>query len=128
MLKCKSCGKENGDNLWKCEFCNFPLHEENKPQDVKPKPKNYMVISVLLLLSCIPTAIVSFIYGLKVNSSFLNGNYAEAETYTEKAKLWLWISVGLGIVIMLVFLVYAAEFYNKMAPGMEKEMQNILGE
>lgn len=114
MIKCKSCGKENGENVWKCETCNFPLHDEPRPLAEKKKPKNYIIPSVLLILSCIPTALVSFFYGMKVNSSFLNGNYTEAETYTQKAKIWIRISAGIAIVIIIIFMMYIAKLYNRL--------------
>lgn len=128
MIKCKSCGKENGENVWKCETCNFPLHDEPRPLAEKKKPKNYIIPSVLLILSCIPTALVSFFYGMKVNSSFLNGNYTEAETYTQKAKIWIRISAGIAIVIIIIFMMYIAKLYNQMGPMMDKEIQRLLRE
>ncbi|OGF54859.1 MAG: hypothetical protein A2497_03835 [Candidatus Firestonebacteria bacterium RifOxyC12_full_39_7] len=88
-----------------------------------------MIISILLILSCIPTAIVSFIYGLKVNSSFLEGKYDEAETYTQKAKLWVWISVILGIIVTVLFMLFVVTpVYNQMGPLVDKEMQKLLRE
>ncbi|OGF50986.1 MAG: hypothetical protein A2231_06420 [Candidatus Firestonebacteria bacterium RIFOXYA2_FULL_40_8] len=128
MIKCKACGKENGDNLWKCEACNFPLHDdERRPRIEKPKPKNYMIVSILLILSCIPTAIVSFIYGLKVNSSFLEGKYDEAETYTRKAKTWVWISVVIGIIITIIFMMFFSQFISKLNPLRDYgEIQKLL--
>ncbi|MFH1074518.1 MAG: CD225/dispanin family protein [Candidatus Firestonebacteria bacterium] len=128
MIKCKSCGKENDDNLWKCEACNFSLQDEPGPQVAKLKPKNYTVISILLILFCVPTAVVSFIYGMKVNSSFLSGKYEEAETYAKKAKLWVWLSVGIGVILMIIFMMHVASIYKEMSPLMDKEMQKILGE
>ena len=87
-----------------------------------------MASSILLILSCVPTAIISFYYGLKVNSSFLNGKYDEAETYTQKAKFWIRISVAIGAILLLISLIYVARLYNEMGPVMDKEMQKLLRE
>lgn len=122
---CQKCGSKNDDNGWKCVTCGADLH--GRPEQ-KVKPKNYMVLSVLLILSCIPTAIVSFIYGLKVNKSFLNGNYDEMETYSQKAKMWMWISVILGIIITLITIPYILQLFNQVNAGMDKQMRDLLRE
>ena len=62
MIKCKRCEKENDSKLWRCEVCNELLHEEQISRE-KKETKNYIVFSILLILSFIPTAIISFITG-----------------------------------------------------------------
>ena len=119
---CRKCGMKNDDNARKCVTCSADLYELQKE---KAKPKNYMVFSVLLLLSCIPTAIVSFIYGLKVNKSFLNGNYDAMETYSQKAKMWVWISFILGIIITLISIPYILQIYGQVNAGIDKQMKDI---
>ena len=124
MLICKKCGKENDTNAWQCVVCGHNLHEEVK----KVKPKNYIVLSVLLMLSCIPTAIVSFIYGLKVNSSFVTGEYDAMETYSQKAKLWVWISFILGIILTIISMFYIMKIFNSLNPLLTKQMQDLMRE
>jgi len=122
---CRKCGSKNDDNAWKCVTCGADMHELRQE---KVKPKNYMVFSVLLLLSCIPTALISFFYGLRVNKSFLNGNYDEMETYSQKAKMWVWISFALGIIITLISIPYLLQLYSQINAGMEKQIKDLLRE
>ena len=126
MIKCPRCGKENESKLWRCEGCNDILHEEQIYSIKKKKPKNYLLFSLLLILSFIPTAIISFYYGLKVNYSFRAGDYDKAETCSKKAKLWFWISVGISIILTIIFIQYILSMYNQLNPLINKQMQDIL--
>ena len=122
---CQKCGSKNDDNAWKCVTCGADLH--GLPAQ-KVKPKNYMVFSILLLLSCIPTAVVSFIYGLKVNSSFLEGKYDLMEAYSQKAKMWVWISFILVIIITLISIPYIIQLFGLINAGMDQQMRDLLRE
>ncbi|MEK6647022.1 MAG: CD225/dispanin family protein [Candidatus Firestonebacteria bacterium] len=128
MIKCKRCEKENDSKLWRCEVCNELLHEEQISREKKKKPKNYIVFSILLILSFIPTAIISFYYGLKVNSNFRAGDYDKAEVCSKKAKLWFWISIGISIILTIIFLKYILSMYNQLNPLINKQMQDILNQ
>ena len=126
MIKCKRCGKENDSKFWRCEVCNELLHEEQIPYIKKKKPKNYIVYSILLILSFIPTALISFYYGLKVNSNFRAGDYDKADTYAKKAKFWFWISIGISIILTIIFVQYILSMYSQLNPLINKQMQDIL--
>lgn len=116
---------KNDANAWKCVTCGADLHEALQ---AGIKPKNYMVFSVLLFLSCIPTAVISFIYGLKVNKSFLNGDYEKMEAYQQKARMWVWISFILGIIISIIFFSYFVRTYGSLNIAIDKQMKDLLRE
>ena len=129
MIYCKKCGKDNEDNAWKCVACGTVLHY--MPQMPKPmpvKPKTYMWISVLMILSLIPTGIISMLYGFKVTRSFNAGEFEMAKVYSKKAKYWNWISFWIGIVIFIIFLKYVLGLVGQMNSMMEKSMNEMLGQ
>ena len=81
MIKCKKCGKENEDNNWKCIVCEDLLHEEVQKKVIRPS--NFIMLSVIIILSGIPTGIISLVYGILVNSSFNKDEYDKAKKYSK---------------------------------------------
>lgn len=87
---------------------NQPQTIETSTQQEKPqKPENYLPWTIVAtLLCCIPIGIVAIMYANRVDSTWNNGKYAEAEDFSKKAKMWLWIAVGTGAVsYMFLFII-----------------------
>lgn len=73
----------------------------------QPKPKNYLVESILALIFCCwPLGIVAVINASKVNSAYDQGNYAEALQKSEEAKKWMRYTVIAGIVVLVAYLIF----------------------
>ncbi len=64
-----------------------------------PKPKNYLVESILCLLCCSGVfAIPAIIYAAQVDSKYNSGDYRGAVESSDKAKMWCIIAVCIGVV------------------------------
>ena len=71
----------------------------------QPRPKNYLVESILVtLFCCMPLGIVSIISASKVNSAYDAGNYEEAQKASDDAKKWMKYGlIGSAIFYVLYF-------------------------
>lgn len=89
--------------------------EENKP---KPPP-NYLALSIISTLFCCQIfGIISIIYAAQVNSKYMAGDYAGAESASTNAKIWGLVSVGIGVlVIAFVFIFYGAILLAAVSNG-----------
>ena len=68
-------------------------------QENRQKPENYLPWAIAAtLLCCLPIGIVAIMYANRVDSTWNNGKYEEAEELSKKAKMWLWITVGVGAI------------------------------
>lgn len=74
-----------------------------------PRPETYLVWAILTtILCCLPFGIVSIVYATKVDSAYNNGEYAEAEKYSNKAKTWAIVSALASVVISIIYLIFWA--------------------
>ena len=77
--------------------------------EMQPKPKNYLVESILVtVFCCLPLGIVAIVNASAVNGAYENGNYAEAEQKSADAKKWMtWglIAGAVGIALYVIFFV-----------------------
>ena len=72
-----------------------------------PKPKNYLVESILATLFCCwPLGIVAIINSSKVNSEYDKGNYEEAQKKSEEAKKWMKYTIIAGVIYFVLVLIY----------------------
>ena len=70
----------------------------------QPRPKNYLVESILItLFCCLPLGVVAIINASKVNSAYDAGNYAEAQKASEDAKKWMKYGLIGGIVAGVLY-------------------------
>ena len=75
----------------------------NGPQ-MSQKPDNYLVWAILsTVLCCVPLGIVAIVKSSKVDSLWLNGNYAESIQAANDAKKWALISAGAGIAGVVIY-------------------------
>ena len=124
MIKCKKCGKENEDNNWKCIVCEDLLHEEVQKKVIRPS--NFIMLSVIIILSGIPTGIISLVYGILVNSSFNKDEYDKAKKYSKKARLWVWVSILLGLILFVIVFKYFIHLYNQFSSMSIMQMMDLL--
>lgn len=69
--------------------------------EVPPRPRSYLGWSIAaIILCCMPFAIVSLVYALKVSSRYRDGDYAGAQKASERAEIWLILSIVVGLVWM----------------------------
>ena len=72
----------------------------------QPKPKNYLVESILVtVFCCLPLGIVGIIHASKVNSAYDLGNYNEAIRASADAKKWTLIGGITGLIIGVIYII-----------------------
>lgn len=82
-----------------------PIQMDNN----QPKPKNYLVESILVtIFCCLVPGIVGIIHAAKVNSEYEAGNYEGALAASKQAKTWtLWgFIIGLVLYLGIAFLYF----------------------
>lgn len=71
-----------------------------------PKPSNYMVQSILVLLFCCwPFAIPALVAASKVDSAYAAGDYQGAIKASDDARKWVTVSFVLGLVGGIFFFI-----------------------
>jgi uncharacterized membrane protein len=89
-------------------------------EQIKPtRPNSYLALSIIsTILCCLPTGIVSIIYATKVNSSYEDGNYDEANKASKNAKTWGLVSIGIAAVGWLIYiLIFGVALFGAMSNG-----------
>ena len=89
--------------------------EQIKP----PRPNSYLALAIIsTILCCLPTGIVSIIYATKVNSSYEDGNYDEANKASRNAKTWGLVSIGIAVLGWLLYiLIFGVAFLGALTSG-----------
>jgi hypothetical protein len=80
-----------------------PIQMDNN----QPKPKNYLVESILVtIFCCLIFGIIGIVNAAKVNSEYDAGNYEGALAASKQAKQWtLWgFIIGLAMYLIVAFL------------------------
>jgi hypothetical protein len=75
-----------------------------------PRPKNWLVESILVtLFCCLPFGIVGIVNAASVNSKYDAGDFAGAEAASKAAGKWAKIGffVGLAGIVLYVIMVFA---------------------
>jgi len=67
-MYCPKCGKENPDNVQKCQFCNWVLTSVSRPPGPDAKTSGLaiaaLVLGILSPFTCLVTAIPAIIFGI----------------------------------------------------------------
>lgn len=80
-----------------------------QPQNMGPKPKNWLVESILVLLFCCwPLAIPGIVQASKVDSRYNAGDYNGALEASETAKKWVLASFIVGLVVVVIYVIILA--------------------
>lgn len=78
--------------------------------ETQPKPKNYLVESILVtIFCCLIFGIIGIVNASKVNSEYAAGNFEAANEASKNAKKWtMWgFIIGLVGTILYVILMFA---------------------
>lgn len=71
-----------------------------------PKPKNWLVESILVLIFCCwPFAIPAIIAATKVDSAYARGDYQGALDQSANAKKWVITSFTVGLVVSVLYFI-----------------------
>jgi len=85
-----------------------------------PKPKNWMVESILAtLLCCLPFGIAGIVNASKVNSLYEAGDLVGAQEASQKAAKWTKIAAISGFIFLLL---YAGFWGYMISQGMGDEL------
>lgn len=81
----------------------------------QPKPKNWLVESILAtLFCCLPFGIAGIVFAVQVNSKYQSGDYAGALQASKEAGKWTKISFWIGIAVIIVWCIFIF-FFGGMA-------------
>jgi hypothetical protein len=79
------------------------MEQINKPEP----PPNYLALSIITTLFCCQIfGIISIIYAAQVNSKYMSGDYAGAESASKNAKNWSLAAIALGVLAILITLLF----------------------
>lgn len=84
-----------------------------------PRPNSYLALAIISTILCCPaTGIVSIIYATKVNSSYEDGKFDEANLNSKNAKIWGLVSVGISVVGWLLYmLIFGVALFGAFSNG-----------
>jgi len=78
------------------------------PQDVSPRPKNYLVESILATFLCfMPFGLVGIVYATQMSSRYDQGDVQGALEAAKNAKMWIkiaFITAGCFLIFSLLLL------------------------
>lgn len=89
-------------------------------EENQPKPKNYLVESILVtIFCCLIFGIIGIVNAAKVNSEYEAGNYEGALAASKQAKTWtMWgFIVGLAgyVIIAFMYLVLGIALFGSLS-------------
>ena len=89
-------------------------------QAPQPKPKNWLVESILAtIFCCLPFGIAGIVFAAQVNNKYQSGDYAGAVQASKEAGKWTKISFFTGIAIFIAWLIFIF-FFGGMAYFMSR--------
>jgi len=72
-----------------------------------PKPKNYLVESILVtIFCCLPLGVVGIVFAAQVNSKYDAGDYAGAEQSSKQAKQFMMWGLIVGLVVLVAYFAF----------------------
>lgn len=73
----------------------------------EPKPKNWLVESILAtIFCCLPFGVAGIVYAAQVNSKYQSGDYAGALQASKEAGKWTKIAFWVGIAVCVAYLIF----------------------
>jgi hypothetical protein len=83
-----------------------PFSQQPFSQPPAPRPKNWLVESILVtVFCCIPLGIVGIVNAASVNSRYDAGDYQGAVKASETAGRWTKIGFGIGLVVIILYVI-----------------------
>jgi hypothetical protein len=81
-----------------------PFSQQPFSQQPMPRPKNWLVESILVtIFCCLPLGIVGIVNAANVNSRYDAGDYAGAQNASQQAGKWTKIGFFIGIAVILIY-------------------------
>jgi hypothetical protein len=76
-----------------------------------PRPKNWLVESILVtLFCCLPFGIVGIVNASSVNGKYDAGDYAGALYSSQQAGKWTKIGFWIGLAVIVLYLIFVFAF------------------
>lgn len=83
-----------------------PFGQQPFGQQPSPRPKNWLVESILVtIFCCLPLGIVGIVYAASVNGKYDAGNYDGALEASKQAGMWTKIGFGVGLAFGILYLI-----------------------
>lgn len=99
-----------------------PPPPETPQMDIPPRPKTWLVESILVtILCCLPFGIVGIVNAARVNSLYDQSSYEEAKRVSKNAKKWCKFGLIAGIIYLIFVIVMTSMgwFAGMGVPGRE---------
>lgn len=78
-----------------------------QPQIQEPRPKNWLVESILAtIFCCLPFGVAGIVFAAQVNSKYDSGDYAGALQASKEAGKWTKIAFWLGIAVIIAYFIF----------------------
>ena len=73
----------------------------------QPKPKNWLVESILAtIFCCLPFGVAGIVFAAQVNSKYQAGDYAGALQASKEAGKWTKIAFWIGIAVTVAYCIF----------------------
>ena len=81
--------------------------QQQQPIVPGPRPKNWLVESILVtLLCCLPFGIAGIVFAAQVNSKYDTGDYDGAVKASKEAAKWTKIGFFVGLAVIVCYLIF----------------------
>lgn len=84
----------------------------------QPKPKSWLIESVLVTLFCSMVGLVAFFHALQVGARYQRGDYEGAVQESAIARRWLIITMIVGVVVNVIYFFVFKDELMSMSRGM----------
>lgn len=76
-------------------------------QPPMPRPKNWLVESILVtIFCCLPLGIVGIVNAAQINGRYDRGDYEGALDASKQAGKWTKIGFGIGVAVIVLYLLF----------------------
>jgi F0F1-type ATP synthase membrane subunit c/vacuolar-type H+-ATPase subunit K len=88
-----------------------PFSEKPFSQPPMPRPKNWLVESILVtIFCCLPFGIAGIVNAANVNGRYDRGDYAGALAASQKAATWTKTSFFIGLAVSVLYFIFVFVF------------------